>query len=327
MATQPKVSVLIPAYNCGAYLPAAIESVLTQSYRNFEIIVVNDGSIDDTEKVLLPYRNRLVYLASQNLGASAARNKGFAISRGDLIAYLDADDIWQRDKLAWQVELFEANPDIGVCFTDFTFFGEQFEGDRGFKERDSALLSYPSRQIGTRSHVLTSPLLLEDFLVHQAFPKPSVTMVRRECLDRVGGFDESLQVCEDTQMYLRLAKYFKFAYVDEPLVRRRVRRDTLASSADSHRYAWVHIKMLENLENWIPLSVREKSIATKLLSSYCFAAGYTEFADGHLLASRQHLERSLKTHASLRALLYFVMTFLPSEWIKTLRLWKRQLAQ
>jgi len=324
--TQTKVSVIIPAYNCGRYLPDAIESVLCQTHRSFEIVVVNDGSTDDTEKVLLPYRDRIVYLGGRNQGASAARNKGFAASRGDLIAYLDADDVWRPEKLTWQVELFEANPDIGVCFTDFTFLGQRFEGDRGFKERDSALLRYPSRQIGSRSHLLTSPLLLEDFLVQQAFPKPSVTMVRRQCLDRVGGFDESLQICEDTQMYLRLAKYFKFAYVDEPLVQRRVREDTLASSADNRRYASVHIQMLENLENWIPLSAKERSIANKLLSSYRFAAGYTEFSDGYLLASRRYLQGSLKTHASVRALLYFIMTFLPAEWIRTLRLLKRQLA-
>jgi glycosyltransferase involved in cell wall biosynthesis len=325
--THPKVSVVIPAYNCGPYLPCAIDSVLSQTYRSFEVIVVNDGSTDGTEKVLLPYRDRIKYLAGQNRGASAARNKGFAASRGDLIAYLDADDVWRPEKLALQVELFEANPDVGVCFTDFTFLGERLSGNRGFTERDSALLRYPSRQIGSRSYLLTSLLLLQDFLVHQAFPKPSVTMIRRECLDRIGGFDESLQICEDTQMYLRLAKYFKFAYVDEPLVQRRVRDDTLASSADSRRYAAVHIQMIENLEKWIPLSAKETSISNKLLSSYRFSAGYTEFSDGHLRASRHHLRRSLKTHASLRALLYFVMTFFPPEWIRTLRQFKRQPAR
>src|SRR6185369_6881202 len=110
--SRPQVSVLIPAYNCGPYVAKAVESVLCQSYRNFEIIVVNDGSTDDTENVLLPYRDRIRYLAGENRGASAARNKAFRVSKGDLIAYLDADDLWQPEKLARQVELFEANPEV-----------------------------------------------------------------------------------------------------------------------------------------------------------------------------------------------------------------------
>src|SRR6266511_4733360 len=131
----PTVSVLIPAYNCGPYVAKAVESVLCQTYRSFEIIVVNDGSTDNTENVLLPYRDRIVYLTGENRGASAARNKAFSVSKGEFMAYLDADDVWQPEKLARQVELFEANPAVGVCFTDFTFFGETRDGDRGFDER------------------------------------------------------------------------------------------------------------------------------------------------------------------------------------------------
>jgi glycosyltransferase involved in cell wall biosynthesis len=325
--SRPHVSVLIPAYNCGPYVAKAVESVLCQSYRNFEIIVFNDGSTDDTESVLLPYRDRMLYLAGENRGASAARNKAFRVSKGELIAYLDADDLWQPKKLARQVELFEANPEVGVCFTDFTFFSDTQGGDRGFNERNSALLRYPTRQIGNGWRLLDSSVLLEDFLSHQAFPKPSVTMVRRRCLETVGGFDESLQICEDTQMYLRLAKHFAFAYVDEPLVKRRVRKDTLASSADNRRYALVHIQMLETLENWIRLSPRERNMTKKLLASYYRAAAYVHFSEGERLSSRQYWVKSLKTCFSQRAFWYFMLTFLPSDWTRALRQMKRQLAR
>jgi hypothetical protein len=128
-------------------------------------------------------------------------------------------------------------------------------------------------------------------------------------------------------MCLRLAKYFKFAYVDCPLVQRRVRTDTLASAADDRRYANVHIQMFENLENWIPLSPRERSITNALLSSYLFGAAYTDFADGQLDSSRRYLRSSLRTHFSFKGFVYFVMTYLPTHWIRTLRVLKRQIAQ
>ena len=326
MTTPPKVSVIIPSYNCGHFLRETLNSVVAQTFKDFETILIDDGSTDNTKEVIEPYRDRITYVQGPNKGAAAARNNGLKIASGELIAFLDADDLWDCEKLSAQVALMNSHPEIGVCYTNFQCFGAP-SSTTGFEERGGALLRYGREKIGKAEYVLTSTCLLTDFLSIQAFPKPSMLMVRQSCFEQVGYFDESLSICEDTQMCLRLAKYFKFAYVDCPLVERRVRTDTLASAADDRRYASVHIQMFENLENWIPLSSRERSITNALLSSYLFAAGYTDFAHDQLDSSRRYLRSSLRAHFSFKGFLYFAMTYLPTHWIRTLRVLRRQIAQ
>src|SRR5262249_80289 len=114
LSTLPKVSVIIPTYNCARFIGEAVRSVLVQSFRDFELLVIDDGSTDNTEEVIQPYRRELIYLAGPNRGAAAARNAGLRIAQGDLIAFLDADDLWHRDKIKEQVALMDANPEIGV---------------------------------------------------------------------------------------------------------------------------------------------------------------------------------------------------------------------
>jgi glycosyltransferase involved in cell wall biosynthesis len=321
------VSVVIPSYNCGRFLPETLDSVLSQTFKDYEIIVIDDGSTDNTEQIVKPYTNSITYLRGPNKGASAARNSGMKIARGELVAFLDADDLWDSEKLGAQVTFMDSHPKIGVNYTNCTFFDGLPPAATGFEERDSALLRYSREKIANSDYILTGTSLLEDFLTIQAFPKPSTLMVRRQCFEQVGYFDETLYICEDTQMCLRLAKYFRFGYVDRPLVRRRVRTDTLSSAADNRRYAAIHIQMFDDLSKWIALSDNEKAITTRLVSSYCFSAGYAEFSDGRSASGRHHFQKSFKTCANLRALAYLLMTFLPLNWIKTFRIVKQQLAR
>ncbi len=107
---MPKVSVIIPTFNCAVYLPQAIESVLGQTWQDFELIVVDDGSTDDTCQVLAPYQNRLVYLYQENQGESSARNKGIQVAQGEYLAFLDSDDLWLATKLERQITVLEAWP-------------------------------------------------------------------------------------------------------------------------------------------------------------------------------------------------------------------------
>ena len=327
MSNSPKVSVIIPTYNCARFVGDAVRSVLAQSFQDFELVVVDDGSTDDTEKMLQDYRGGIIYVYQSNRGLPAALNTGIRVTRGELIAILDADDLWDPDKIKEQVALLDNCPQVGLCYTNFTPFGSKTDYATGFDERDGALTRYARRPLGPHSHLITSPSFLEDLLRYQASPKPTTVMFRRKCLEKVGLFDETLTFCQDTQMWLRMAKYFPFAYVDRCLVQRRVRPDSLSSSQNDRRYTMEHIHMLENLENWIPLSPRERSITNALLSSYLFAAGYTDFADGQLDSSRRYLRSSLRTHFSFKGFVYFVMTYLPTHWIRTLRVLKRQIAQ
>ncbi|NEP81377.1 MAG: glycosyltransferase family 2 protein, partial [Okeania sp. SIO3B3] len=112
--TTPRVSVIIPVYNGDRYISQAIESVLVQTYRSYEIIVIDDGSTDNTRLVLEPYIEDIRYVYQENQGVSAARNHGIDLARGELIAFLDADDFFLPDKLTGQVGVFDAQPNLGI---------------------------------------------------------------------------------------------------------------------------------------------------------------------------------------------------------------------
>src|SRR3989338_5449563 len=174
-----RVSVIIPAYNAASFVGEAIESVLTQTVRPAEIIVVNDGSTDETEQALRPYRAALTYIAQPNRGVPAARNSGIQVATGDVLAFLDADDTWSADKLARQVEFLRRHPDVALHFTDF----EVFNG------RTTVHAS------GLRTKAIF-PLIREaqEGVVHDAFYHllaqgyifPSFVVVRRSTLAAVG---------------------------------------------------------------------------------------------------------------------------------------------
>lgn len=325
MNTSPKVSVVIPSYNCGRFLSETLDSVLAQTFKEYEIIVADDGSTDNTEQIVKPYTDRITYLRGVNKGASAARNSGMKIARGELIAFLDADDLWDSEKLTAQVAFMDCHPEVGVSYTNCTFFDGLPPASTGFEERDSALLRYGHEQIAESGYILTSRSLLEEFLTIQAFPKPSTLMVRRACFEKVGYFDESVYICEDTQICLRLAKYFRFGYVDRPLVRRRVRTDTLSSAANDRRYAAVHIQMFETLGHFVPLSNIEQRAVNRALAGYCLAAGYTDFSEYQLASSRKHLWKSVKACCTAKSLFYLFLTILPVDLIKALRCLKQRL--
>ena len=211
MSAVPFVSVILPTYNCASYLPPAIESVLAQSYADFELLVVDDGSTDDTGKVLERYtadgRVRFVHHA-ENTGPSATRNRGIRLSTGDLLAFLDADDVWAPGKLEAQVTAL-ASDEADVCGVGCRWLRP------GGKE-----------VIDSKQPPYSGDALYRELLFKNTVPGSSSSiMVRRKCFDEVGMFDEELRAVEDREMWLRLAAQFRFVFVREPLVsinRRRV---------------------------------------------------------------------------------------------------------
>ena len=184
---EPTVSVIIPAYNCDRYIVQAVESVLMQENCDYEIIIIDDGSTDSTEKVLEPYRDRLRYIKQENQGVAAARNHGIAISQANFIAFLDADDYFLPDKLTLQANILIKSPDVGMVHS-----GWQRVDDQGNKLLDVR----PWEQI--------LELNLETWLRWKPV-LPSAMMFRREWLQYVGGFDARFPPAEDTNLVLRLA--------------------------------------------------------------------------------------------------------------------------
>ncbi len=226
--SEHRVSVIIPTYNRAWIVRDAIDSVLGQSWADFELIVVDDGSTDKTARTLGAYGDRLRVIRQERGGVSAARNRGIAASSGPLIALLDSDDLWLADKLAVQAEFFDKNPAALICQTEEIWIRNGLRVNPGKKHRK------PSGMIFERS--------LELCLV-----SPSAVMVRRDLFEMVGLFDETLPACEDYDLWLRVGSRFPVHLIDRPLVvKRGGHADQLSRqpSLDRHR---IHslVKLIE----------------------------------------------------------------------------------
>jgi glycosyltransferase involved in cell wall biosynthesis len=195
----PTVSVIVPTYNRWPMVRAAVASVLAQRYRDFELIVVDDGSTDESSTELARIGSQLRYIYQDRGGVSAARNLGVRQSRGRLIAFLDSDDLWQPNKLQVQVAFMATHPEAQICQTDEVWIRHGVRVNPKLKHRK------PSGDIFARS--------LELCLV-----SPSAVMIARELFERSGGFDESLPVCEDYDLWLRIARDYPVPLIEQALV-------------------------------------------------------------------------------------------------------------
>lgn len=211
-----KVSVIIPAYNISGFIAATLDSVFAQTYRNFEVIIVNDGSEDteNLEKVLKPYLEKIIYGRQKNSGASKARNAAICLSRGELIAFLDGDDLWFPDYLAEQVEFLEENK-LDMVYCDAELFGDNFLGGKTYMET-------------TPSHGEVNPISLINAKCNVI---TSGTLVSREKLSEVNLFDPRAIRAQDFDLWFRLAKDgAKIAYQCQSLIKYRVSSNSLSGS-------------------------------------------------------------------------------------------------
>ena len=196
------VSFIIPTYNYSAFVRDAVESALLQTYKPVEVIVVDDGSTDDTKEVLSDYidTGEIKYLYQNNKGLAGARNRGLAEAKGEYIVFLDSDDVVDEKKLEIQVKCLEENPLYSFCFSDFRFF----EGE-DFLNGTPPSFKYPVE------------MTFRDLVSGKFLPVHTLLM-RRDVLDRIGYFDESLRVCEDSDLWIRaFMAGMRFLYVDQVL--------------------------------------------------------------------------------------------------------------
>ena len=223
---KPLVSVIIPTFNRGWILKEAIDSVLAQDYKDFELIVVDDGSTDNTRDILDSYGPNLVVLRQVNKGVSAARNRGIAAADGQLIAFLDSDDIWRPRKLSRQVDFFNSTPDAVINQT------EEIWIRNGIRVNPKTRHRKPSGMIFERS--------LELCLV-----SPSAVMIQKNLFDTVGVFDENLPACEDYDLWLRISSRYPIHLIDIPLtIKRGGHEDQLSRAAGLDRF---RIQSLEKI--------------------------------------------------------------------------------
>jgi glycosyltransferase involved in cell wall biosynthesis len=199
---MPRISVLIPAYNAMNYLPETMENVLSQTFTDFEVIVVNDGSSDATEQWVSQIKDPRVRLITQeNQGLAGARNTGIAHAKGEYITFLDADDLWEPTKLEKQLRVLEENPEVALVYTWVAFIDEMGKPTgRVFKNQAEGDV-------------------WKNLTEHNIVESGSVAMVRRSCFEDIGLFDRNLgSYLEDWDMWLRIASRYPFKVVKEPLV-------------------------------------------------------------------------------------------------------------
>lgn len=211
-APELGISVIIPAYNCARYLKRAIDSVLVQTHAVGEIIVIDDGSTDETPAVLARYGDRIRVLRVPNGGVSRARNQGLRLARHRWVAFLDADDWWMPAKIEKQVEIVEKNPQVDFIYTGIRMV--QLDG-----RADDRVTTDPDRVWPGLRH--TNPIT------------PSTVMARRDLLLAAGGFDESLRMCEDWELWARLGENVRYGAVEQPMVYYQITPGSLSSQVEA----------------------------------------------------------------------------------------------
>jgi glycosyltransferase involved in cell wall biosynthesis len=205
----PTVSIVIAAYNCSQTIGATLASVFCQTYTNFEVIVIDDGSSDTAylNEALAPFQKHIIHCVQPNQGVSSARNCGIKQARGKLIAILDSDDLWHPTFLEKQVSFLCSRPDVDLVYSDSIFFGDTpFAGHRY-----------------SDYHAQTRPVSLDALLGQRATIITSCVVARRDALMETGLFDVTLRRSEDFHLWCRIAACGKkIEFLDEPLGRRRI---------------------------------------------------------------------------------------------------------
>lgn len=206
------ISVITPTYNRARYLPAAVRSVLHQTFQDLELIIVDDGSVDDTLAVLESLRsdNRVRYFYQQNKGQSHARNFALQKAKGDYVAFLDSDDLWEPEKLEMQLAVFKANPEVDIV-----------HGDEAMIDEKGEVIS--RRNMRRYSGRITRFLLADNSV------SITTALVRRRCFDEMGGFDTSVGVADDYELWLRFSARYLFHYEPGIVASYRVMEDQISS--------------------------------------------------------------------------------------------------
>lgn len=305
---MPRVSVIIPTYNQAGYLAAAVQSVLGQTFGDFELIVVNDGSTDNTKEEAFRFSDpRVRYIYQENRGLSAARNTGIQASTGEYIALLDSDDIWLPQKLELQIGLLASHPEVALVYSDADLFDDQSGAVTGrFLDGKRVFSGKVFRQ-----------------LLSTQFIKPSTTVVRRSVFQTVGYFDESIREVQDRDMWLRIARQFDIEGIGISLV--KVRSHSSNVSKNSEKVWEGRAIVLNKAARTLALSPDELRVLNKSLSIIYYQHGRYLVLQGRPREARRKLLACARLSPwYIRVYPYLVATLLNSRLIVKVGLWGRQ---
>ena len=279
---MPKVSVIMPSYNTAGLIAEALDSVFAQDYRDFEVIIINDGSPDtpELERVLTPYRDRIVYLKQENRRACGARNNGIRSAKGEYVALLDSDDSWEPAFLRKQMEMFERDPSLDMVYCDCVIYGGGPQTGKTFMQ------TCPSEGEADFEAILTE----------RCQAPISGTIVRRKTMMDAGLFDERLAMCDDYEMWLRLAyRGARIGYHREKLAKLRIGRPNSLSASDAKMQAAL-VTILSNVKaEWKLTAEQQALLAQKLEQAQALLAleqGKEFLKQREFDKARLHLEQA-----------------------------------
>ncbi len=280
---HPIVSVVIPTYNRKKIISRAIESVLNQTYKNYEIIIVDDGSSDGTAEYIKElYNNKINLIPQKNQGASSARNTGVAHAKGKYIAFLDSDDEWVQSKLEIQMAFLDKNPEVTLLC------GRTYRADN----------------INKVNSYLTERIIGDLFttLYTHSFVSTPTVIVKRDILDQVGGFDLNYKSAEDFDLWLKITKNFKCAFLPDLVAIVNRGEDNLSTDKITlHKHA-IEILAKYYDKNRIPLGTYKKAISNSLI-----ALGRSYLKTGQVFLARKSFIKSFKIYpVRLRSLRYLL---------------------
>ncbi|MBK9925980.1 MAG: glycosyltransferase [Anaerolineales bacterium] len=258
---KPVVSIIIPNYNHAQYISDAINSVLNQTYPDYEVIVVDDGSKDNSREVIDAYGGKIRAIYQQNQGLSAARNTGITAAQGDYIGVLDADDMYEPEFISTLVSLLESQPDADGVYCGYRFVDH---------------LNNPLPQVEARE---VAPEKLYGALVDGNFLVPESIFVRKYCYEKVGLFDTSLRALEDLDMWLRITSQFRVTHTTKILTRHRILPGSM--STDPTRQFQNRLKVIEKHFGAEPISSEAWSEAQRRAYGRAYLVSAVEYLQAH----------------------------------------------
>ena len=312
MTPSPVISAVIPVYNSAAFIPQAVASINAQSCRVDEIIIVDDGSTDNTEAIVRGLGDNIRYIRQDNRGPSAARNTGIQAARGDMIAFLDADDQWTPDKIEHQLTVMQHNNSLALVA------GDMAEINLQDKVTVPSVLNKHSLR-GLFADLAGAPLPNAlSLLMRTNFIPTGTVLARRSSLLNAGGFNENIRYGEDLELWARIAANEAITCLPEVMMLRRQHDHNATRSMEPLLEDLV--KVASSVRSWGARHIsRQGGNPDLLVAEALNNLGYWQFSSGQFATARQSFKHSLREKFTARALLYRSLCIMPASLIRNLR--------